>query len=289
MLNIAASVDPEKNMNGCEDFFLIVLHAYVVAAGRKLLSKKPYDNVNGLAKGILKSFVCFDPNKRIDRSDKCFLYATQILTLALVWLAFNDAVAEGDGDRVLLCWKFLLVIFRVKGQRNYCKEAIILLMQYHCTFSERKAAQLKWSRFINTSGKQGGNIPCDLHLEHLNRRIKRLIRDMAPNASLESTSIYPNNAVNRSCRSIGLLHDICNMFEQENHATVTQSNHNKPSFEKEVKLAADVLIEQDLFERHRGRKFQSFSNLNTILQQCPTDHLKHWITSKLDSYINHIC
>ena len=118
-------------------------HAYVVAAGEKLMSKKSYDNVNELAKGILKSFVCVNPNKKINRSEKCFLYATETLTLALMWLPFNDAVAEGDGDRVLLCWKFLLVIFKVQGHRNYCKEAIILLMQYHCTFSERKAAQLK--------------------------------------------------------------------------------------------------------------------------------------------------
>jgi len=216
------------------------------------------------------------------------LYATETLTLGLIWLAFNDAVAEGDGDRVLLCWKFLLVIFRVKGQRNYCKEAIVLLMQYHCTFSERKAAQLKWSRFINTSGKQGKNISCDLHLEHLNRRLKRLLRDIAPSASLESSSIYPNNAINRACRSIGLLHDICNIFEEETSATATQTNHNKLSFTEEVKMAANVIKEQQLFELHKGRKFKSFKNMNTVLQQCPTNHLKQWITSKLKSYVKHV-
>ena len=45
------------------------------------------------------------------------------------------------------------------------------------------------------------------------------------------------------------------LIDRENSA---QSNHNKPSFEKEVKMAADVLIEQDLFERHGRRKFKSF-------------------------------
>jgi len=92
-------------MNACEDFFLIVVHACVVAAGVKLLNKKSYGNVSALAKEILKTFVCFNPNTKINRSDKCFLYATETLTLGLIWLAFNDAVAEGDG---LLCWKFLL-------------------------------------------------------------------------------------------------------------------------------------------------------------------------------------
>ena len=121
----------------------------MVAAGKKRMSKKLYDNVNELA----KAFTCFNPDKKIDRSDKCLLYATEMLTLALIWLAFNDSIAEGDSDRVLLCWKFLLV-FKVQGHRNYCKEATVLLMQYHCSFSDQKVTQLKWLRFINTHGKQ---------------------------------------------------------------------------------------------------------------------------------------
>ena len=36
-------------------------------------------------------------------------------------------------------------------------------------FSERLRKQLIWSRFVNTHGREGYNIPLDLHLEHLNR------------------------------------------------------------------------------------------------------------------------
>ena len=37
----------------------------------------------------------------------------------------------------------LLMIFWVKGHRNYCKEAMIVLSQYHCLLSNSMAAQLK--------------------------------------------------------------------------------------------------------------------------------------------------
>ena len=128
-----------------------------------ILAKQKYDDVMDLAKAILENYTFYDPSKKIPRDNKIHLYATQLITLLLFWHAFNDAVSEGDGDRVIDYWKFLLVIFRVKGHRNYCKEAITMLSQYHCLLSERKAAQLKWSRFINTKGRSGTNISCDLH------------------------------------------------------------------------------------------------------------------------------
>ena len=175
-------------MKGFEDFFKIVLHAHVVAGGKKLLATQQFDDVKDLSKAIIQNFTSFNPDDKVARADKVHLYATQVLTLALIWHAFNDSVWEGNGDRVLTCWKFLLVIFKAKRHRNYCKEVIILLSQVHCLLSECKASQVKWSRFVNTKGRQGCNLSCDLHLEHLNRRLKRLITNLRSNVSQQSTS-----------------------------------------------------------------------------------------------------
>jgi len=78
-------------------------------------------------------FTEFNLDEKVDRSD---FYGTQVLTLALIWHCFNDSMREWDGNRVLRCWKYLLVVFRAKGHCNYCKEAIMLLAQYHCLLSE---------------------------------------------------------------------------------------------------------------------------------------------------------
>lgn len=50
------------------------------------------------------------------------------------------------------------------------------------TFSERQKEQLIWSRCINTTGHPGANILCDLFMEHLNRRLKMVIRSMGANS-----------------------------------------------------------------------------------------------------------
>ena len=115
-----------------------------MAATKKLMSEKNYSDVKCLTRAILHHFRVH-PDNKVARTDKVHLYGNQVLTLVLICHCFNDSIREGDGDRVLRCWKFLLVIFRAKGHCNYCKEAIILLAQYHCLLSEQKATQLKWS------------------------------------------------------------------------------------------------------------------------------------------------
>ena len=39
-------------------------------------------------------------------------YAVDILTLRLLWHGFKDATKKGDGDRIILCYKLLLPIYR---------------------------------------------------------------------------------------------------------------------------------------------------------------------------------
>ena len=113
LLNCAASLDPKTNMKGCEDFF-----DYSPSCTRccccKDIGYVSIDNAKDLAQEILKQFVSFNPNQKISRADKVYLYATQLMTLLLLWHAFNDVVREGDGDRVISYWKFLLVIFALK-------------------------------------------------------------------------------------------------------------------------------------------------------------------------------
>ena len=66
-------------------------------------------------------------------------------------------------------------------QKNYTIEAFKLLYQYYYGLPPRHAQQLLWSRFINTRGIHGKNIPMDLHQEHLNRVCKTSIEALGPN------------------------------------------------------------------------------------------------------------
>ena len=85
-----------------------------------------------------------------------------------------------------------------------------MLLQYNFLFTERQAQQLKWSRTINTSGKPGKNVPCDLHMEHLNRRLKGMMHNVH--------SKNPENAIDRIAKSIGTVDHVCRVIEEENKA-----------------------------------------------------------------------
>ncbi len=92
-----------------------------------------------------------------------------------------DAWSEGDGVRVLRCWKVLLLHFFAGRRTKYALEA--LRIQVHAVgYSPHFVHQ---RRFVNTHGR---NIPCDLHNEHVNKQFKGIIRNMGANfTKTEST------------------------------------------------------------------------------------------------------
>lgn len=180
--------DPTKNMNAAEDFLLLLLHAHAVAAAKAILSHNPTDSLEELSRRIVVNFVVLpstekDKNQDIQElpicEDEVYLYGTEFLSLSLIWHGFHDAIKEGDGDRILRYWKFMLIIFKSSAKKNYGKEAVNFLAQYYYFFSDRQKEQLLWSRCVNTKGYQGTNIPGDLHMEHLNRRLKTAMRNLA--------------------------------------------------------------------------------------------------------------
>ena len=87
--------------------------------------------------------------------DKITGYATELLILGLLYVEFTDAIHEGDGNRILRCWRFMLLLFRISGRTNYYIEALRMLCSYSFLLSPRQATQLHWSRCINTSGRPG--------------------------------------------------------------------------------------------------------------------------------------
>ena len=65
--------------------------------------------------------------------DGVYVYATELLSLGLLWHGFHDSIREGDGDRILRYWKMLLIVFKSSNNHNYAKEAVNILLQYHYT------------------------------------------------------------------------------------------------------------------------------------------------------------
>ena len=203
--NVASK--PKANFNSCNDFFHAVITGYILAAAMEELGMEnlhdtpskavvPSPNtawmgtnierlalLTEISESIARRYITISFNKRstISSGYGAYDYSRHLLTIGCLYLEYNDAIKEGDGMRVLQCWKYLLPIFQNSGRKNYTIEAFKLLYQYYYGLPPRQAQQLLWSRFINTQGIHGKNIPMELHQEHLNRVCKTSIEALGPN------------------------------------------------------------------------------------------------------------
>ena len=91
----------------------------------------------------------------------------------------NDAIREGDGARLIECYRMALLYFKAFGHTKYAYSVIKLLHQLK--MQPEKAHRLIWERFANTKGIAGKNISLDLHMEHLNNLLKELLKTLRNN------------------------------------------------------------------------------------------------------------
>ena len=250
--------EPKANMKNYEDFLTLVLNALVTIAAEAVLEDHPsIANAKELAHNIVDTIIIIQ--KSVNKEDDLYLYSVELFTLLLAWHNYHDSVKEGDGDRIMMLWKFLLIIFKKAQCKNYSKEAFILLMHCHFLLSDRLKEQLKWSRFVNTRGKIGCNIPCDLHMEHLNRQLKGALHTLRSNIQ--------SGPIHRAGRSVGIVHSVALQFEKELYITSDSTNYDSPVFTKDLDEVLSVLRETDPFTYKHNRKFNNFKIKKPLLDE----------------------
>ena len=299
--------DPMKAVDACKDFFLLVVECHIVAAamamfglsavdgiptntqlfpaGCEKLSSKDRKEILLKAAGALVDkhidipmFSTKRERKRKKNIDAVAEYAHDIMSLGLLLIEFNDAIHEGDGERICRCWQFLLLIFKATRRKNYAIEAFILLAQLNFLFSPRMVAQLKWSRTINTVGRPGKNISCDLHMEHLNRLCKGSMGGLGANIS--------DRAVVRVGKCLGPLSTIIDSFDEENGLPRESGSHAKKSTKQDCEKMLARLLEMKLFQTTPGRKHTSFPNFRSNpVRSLKKKKLKKWMERQMNKLL----
>ena len=112
--------DVTKDMNTCEEFLEIFVTSHVIAAALQVLKAQdlasafktlPHDQLNTSLDALLETVVsrfinlAFHLTESTSQADHVFEYAKETLSLGMLMLEFKDAIKEGDGKRVLRCWK----------------------------------------------------------------------------------------------------------------------------------------------------------------------------------------
>ena len=178
-----------------------------------------------LSKHVVEKYICCSFNSpHRQSSDVVHQYARNLLSIGCTYLLFKDAIKE--------------------GRHNYANEALNLLCQYNYDLPAQQVEQLIWSRFVNTTGIKGGNIPADLHLEHLNRILKGTVQGLGSNKHEE--------AIVRSSKEISAIKEVIQNYDQDNTTTLSSSSHHTPAIKKEIETIVKELRQYQVFDTLPG-------------------------------------
>ena len=117
--------------------------------------------------------------------------------------------------------------------------------------------ELKWGRCINTQGHQGKNIPSDLHMEHLNRNLKNMIRNLGSNVT--------SKTVQRAAKAFSMVNQICSRFKEETEGRVNKPFHFCPSFNADLSKIVQQLEKDEVYTIKPQRKYVAFPDHKRIL------------------------
>ena len=154
-------------------------------------------------------------------------YACEALSLGLLIMDFKDAIWEGDSDRILSIWKYLMLLFKASGRKNYAIEALTLLSRYSILLPPNLAEQLKWSRCVNCHGIPGHNISCYLCMEHINSLVKIAIEGLGANKS--------KKAIGRVANAMGILSEVTKCFDSKVGIATPSGKHSDPKIAQDLK------------------------------------------------------
>ena len=298
--NISAKA--ADDFNACEDFFVTVVKCHIVVAAMQFFqmeaaSDSPVHDLlvtdlwtkseqerkevlDKVTRSICLNYVDVLAHYSLDEDvekDGVMSYAVAVLSQGLLYMEFSDAIREGDGSRILRCWRYFMLIFKHRQRKNYCQEALNILGQYHFFLTARQSQQLIWSRCINVHGIPGRNIPCDLFLEHLNKICKQSVEMLGSNFSEE--------ALERVGHCVGIINSLLENFDQDLSVPDISGSHSIASSEKDKSAIIKELLEADIFNHQDNRKHATFQSIKTNLVSSLryNEKVYKWIQTQLFS------
>ena len=167
------------------------------------------------------------------------------------------------------------------ASKKYALEAFFLLCQINSLLSPQAAHRLIWNRFYKLKPGRGGNIPLDLALEHFNRLIKILIKNLGPNG-------LSKNAIDRYCKALSIISETLGNFDSMSHITRRSGAHSCRSANGDLRKVVNELILQKAFQPSHGRSYNHFSGIkDSLLADHDLNAFFKWInTHKKMVYLN---
>ena len=169
---------------------------------------------------------------------------------------FYDVIKEGDGERILRCWKFLLLHFKAdgKGSTKCALEVVYLILKVNALLSPRQAYRLMWNRIVRD---KDANVPLDLDLEHDNQMAKEAIKKLGRNINEKS--------VTRIIKAQQTTSKMLHSFDKTLSIMRRSVRHTSASVEKDFKKILSKLAEEHALSETEECKYNHYSACKTSL------------------------
>ena len=187
--------------------------------------------------------------------DDMYNYQCSLLDQGLLYMDFIECIAEGDGNRIIRCWKFLMLHFFAENKSKYAIEVLYLLIQQNCLLSQREAYRQRWNRSTNKNGGAGNNVSLDLDLdlEHDNNYLKEALKKLGPNVA--------QSAVSRCGKILKFARKKVEDINRECAVMKRTVKHFIKSARKDLEKLVHHLIEKEALTLHPGRHYRYFANI----------------------------
>lgn len=208
-------------------------------------------------------------------TDNLYNYHSAKLRFGLILFSFNDAVQEGDGQRLHDIYRLAMLLYKSGHHIKYAYVVLLYLVKIAALYTEFEAFQLKWNRFYNKYGLIGSCISLDLKKEQQNKVLKTLWRSLGPNLNQENAS--------RVANSLQLLEELLNSVDNDCMLLERQGHRTAGMTVKPVQQIISDLIEIKAFKFTPGREgHQSFQDFPANLVEIDYRDLHGWMTDKIE-------
>lgn len=211
------------------------------------------------------------PVKDNKKADHIYNYACVRLSMGLFVRNFDDAVAEGDGARIIRCWKFMTLMYRSQHHTKYAFAGIQLQANLLARCTARQAHRLIWNRTVSTKGGKGNNISLDLRLEHLNNILKGMLRNVGVNLN--------ENTAKRASHSLMFMEKFLRHTDEEMGRNKPSGHHVTAKHKEDfLELVKQFHLKGKVFSIEEGREYNAFPKFDrNILKNMEFSSLNKWI------------
>ena len=219
--------------------------------------------------------------KEEKEQDYVYNYACVRLSLGLLLRNFDDSVQEGDGERILRCWKFLMLIFKSSNHNKYALAALLLCANVNAMLNPRKAHSV-WNRTVNNKGGRGKNISLDLRMEHIVHLHKEMLSNLGVNLTEECAL--------RCSRAVKPVKELLKTVDNELKCRRPSGKHTVTRCQKDFELIVNELHNKGqvfFCKPEEKREYHSFPKFKkTLVNNLNYSQINSWINQHKKAWSN---